>query len=359
MAWRESPDCAYVLSVIQPRSNPAVLLVSTRAHLIDAVMAAAAAVEVAPVVVADTSRLKAEWAQARTVLVGADLAADVAAAGLGAGPQVHLVGDDPSVLSQWSMPLGATVIELPAGAAWLTNILAGVDTAGAAPVVVVVGGSGGVGASTLATGLAYRAAQDGRRTVLVDADPLGGGIDLLLGAERVSGWRWDKFAHASGQLGDLRSVLPSVDGLDLLSVGRGEPLVLARDPVAAVIGSLRRSHELVVVDVGRGSSAGSLECRRAATVSVLVVGGRLRAVAAAQRMLTDWAGPPPCLVVRQHRLSSATPEVLADRLGLKLAAVLPEEPALAGAAERGEPPGRAGKRRGWGRACADLVRDLT
>lgn len=339
-------------------SRSAVLLVSGHAPVVDEVLAAAATVGVAPVVVSDLSRLKPEWAGAGTVLVGSDLAAQVAAAGLPPGPSLYLVGADPAALSQWSMPLRAPVVELPAGAAWLTGILAGGDVAGA-PVLAVVGGSGGIGASTLAAALAYRAAQSGRRAVLVDADPLGGGIDLLVGAERVAGWRWHRFARASGQLGDLRSVLPSVDGLDLVSMGRQTAPELAREPASAVVGSLRRSHELVVVDAGRGGGAGSAECRRAATISALVVGCSVRSLAAAQQVLSDWVGPEPRLVARRHRHGSVEPQVLAEKLGLVLAGVVPDEPALAAAAELGEPPGRGGRRRGFGRACGELLSGLT
>src|SRR5262249_57553694 len=48
-------------------------------------------------------------------------------------------------------------------------------------VVVVLGGRGGAGASVLAAGLAVTAARAGLQTVLVDADPLGGGVDLAVG----------------------------------------------------------------------------------------------------------------------------------------------------------------------------------
>ena len=58
---------------------------------------------------------------------------------------------------------------------------------GSGPVICVVGGSGGVGASTLAAALAFVAARQAARSVLVDTDRLGGGLDLLIGAERVDG----------------------------------------------------------------------------------------------------------------------------------------------------------------------------
>src|SRR2546421_294935 len=54
----------------------------------------------------------------------------------------------------------------------------------------VVGGRGGAGASTLACALAVTAARSGHRTMLIDGDPLGGGLDVLLGGERAGGLRW-------------------------------------------------------------------------------------------------------------------------------------------------------------------------
>jgi Mrp family chromosome partitioning ATPase len=84
-----------------------------------------------------------------------------------------------------------------------------------------MGGSGGVGATTLAAGLAFVAART-QRTMLIDADPRSGGLDLLLGAERTPGWRWPRLATARGHLGDLTGQLPSIDGIDLLSMARGE-----------------------------------------------------------------------------------------------------------------------------------------
>ena len=56
--------------------------------------------------------------------------------------------------------------------------------------VAVIGGRGGAGASVLAGGLAVTAARAGLRTLLVDADPLGGGLDLVLGWEELDGLRW-------------------------------------------------------------------------------------------------------------------------------------------------------------------------
>ncbi len=336
------------------------LLASGDSRLIDDVMSVAAAVAIQPVVARDVSDVLSRWGTVAAVFVGEDLAPEVAAACPSDGPTVYLVGSDVEVLSAWSMPLHASVIALPAGAAWLTGILTGGTNASLSPVVCVVGAVGGVGASTLAAGLAFRAAQSGTSTVLVDADPFGGGIDLLFGAERTSGWRWDKFSRAVGQMGDLRPVLPEVDGVSLLSMGRRSASHLAIEPVSAVIGSLRRTFDLVIADPGRSHLPGSLECRRLATVSLLVAPCSVRGVAAAQLQLSDWIGPSARLVARAHRASGFGPDVLASKLRIPLAGTLPDAPDIAVASERGDPPGRSlRRRRGWGQACANLVGAVT
>ena len=81
------------------------------------------------------------------------------------------------------------------------------------------GRSGGAGASTLAAALAQHARDAGSRAVLVDLDPLGGGLDLMLGAETATGARWDELAGITGRVDDrvLLDALPSADGLPLLS----------------------------------------------------------------------------------------------------------------------------------------------
>ena len=89
---------------------------------------------------------------------------------------------------------------LPGAEALLVDRLAAAATGrrGAA-TVAVVGGRGGAGASTLACALARDGGSSAGAVMLVDADPLGGGLDLLLGAEGVPGLRWPDLAEARGR----------------------------------------------------------------------------------------------------------------------------------------------------------------
>jgi anion-transporting ArsA/GET3 family ATPase len=67
-------------------------------------------------------------------------------------------------------------------------------------VLGVIGGSGGVGASTFSAALAERAAQEYGHAALVDLDPGRGGVDVLLGIEAVPGARWSGLQLDGGQL---------------------------------------------------------------------------------------------------------------------------------------------------------------
>ena len=284
------------------------------------------------------------------LLVGVDQAPELAELRLPRRAEVYLLAETGSAPEayRWSITLGAAVVVVPGSVRWLSGAIAELSRrpSGSGQTVCVTGGSGGVGTSTLAAGLAFRAARSGRRSVLVDLDPTGGGLDLLVGAERLDGWRWPRLASARGHLGDLRDQLPSVDGVDLLSMGRGvEATTPSPEAVRAVLGALTASHELTVADVPRHVGVDWLEPLASASAWLLVVRDDLRGVTAGRERLRmlQAAGIDPGVVVRTGRSRRIDPHSVADGVGARLLAVLAAEPGLLLAAERGDPPGRSGR----------------
>lgn len=334
------------------QASAAAVVVTEDPELLEHVLAVAAAAGVQPQVVAEVGAVRQLWAGASTIMVGVDKAAHLADMVLSRRPGVFVVGTDAArdQVCLWSLPLGAAVVLLPSGANRLATAMADASGLGVATgqLVAVVGGSGGVGVSTCTAGLAFVGAQRGLKTMLIDADPLSGGIDLLVGAERVPGWRWPRLANARGHLGNLAGQLPRVDGVDLLAMARGQGEV---DPgpdaeqMKSVLLSARRTHELVVVDVPRHLSAASREVLRRADVVLLLVPAQLRGIAAAQQMTRQLADACTTvgLIVRLTRPLSLPADVVADGLRLPLVAALADDPGLALAAARGEPPGRAAR----------------
>ncbi|WP_206337819.1 septum site-determining protein Ssd [Streptomyces sp. WAC 06738] len=305
-----------------------------------------------------------DWGAAPLVLVGDDCAGRPAA-GRARRDGVVLVGrdqDDPGVWER-AVAVGAEqVVVLPDGETALVDRIAdAAEGAGAqARTVGVVGGRGGAGASTLACALAVTAARAGRRTVLVDADPLGGGLDVLLGGEEAEGLRWPAFASSRGRIGGaaLEESLPRLHGLRLLSWDRGggEAGAVAPEAMRSVLAAARRRGGVVVVDLPRRVDEPVAEALAQVDVGLLVVPAELRAVAAAHRVadavrmvLGDLR-----VVVRGPTRGGLPAEDVAELLRLPLAGELPAEPGLRQAAETGAAPPGSRPRTPLSRFCTDF-----
>ena len=324
-------------------------------------LAAAAGVEPDRVTVAADARRG--WSSAPLVLVGRDLARALAATSPQRRDGVVLVSRDLDDAQIWELgvALGAeAVVLLPDAQAWLVDRLADAadGPSAAAVTVAVLGGRGGAGATTVACALAVTAVRRGLRTLLVDGDPLGGGIDLALGGEDADGLRWPDLASARGRVNGvaLRDVLPRVHDLTVLSWDRGDTLSIPVDAMRSVLAGARRSSDIVIVDLPRRLDDSAVESLSIASPALLVVPAEIRATASAARVAAaaTLVTADLRLVVRGPAPSGLEAEQVAESLGLPLEAELRAEPGLAAALERGQPP--AGRGRGPLSAfCADFL----
>lgn len=239
------------------RGMKAPLLITRDETLLDELVRLSAAAGVTPVVAPDGVGGLAGWAGAPLVLVGHDVAAELAELRPVRRDGVHVVswGSFPAEAMNLALALGAeNVAELPQSGEWIIEQLT--DLGDVRPrrawTVGVVGGSGGAGASVLAAALGQVAAGSGP-TAVIDADPLGPGLDRVLGMEERSGVRWDELCQTTGRLGAtaLRESLPRRDGLGVLTWYAGRRGVLQPFAVREVLSAAQRGHETVVVDLPR------------------------------------------------------------------------------------------------------------
>lgn len=324
------------------------ILVTRDPRLVELVTASAAALGRSIEVCREPEDLQRNWRDAPLVLVGGDSAEYLASFGLGTREGVHLVGEQLRELALWSVPLGASVICLPEQGGILAELLGRqLDEKPTGRALWVVGASGGLGASTLCCALAAEGARK-RKTALIELDQLGG-VDLICGAENLGGWRWPDLAGVGGQLDELSGRVPRTLDVDLIAMGRsgGEPSPQA---VAAVVGSLRRSHNLILLDGGRQRPV-------LAELSVLLlVGADVRSVASAQALARNVDLADADLVVRVGPGRSIAPTLIAETLGLPLQGVVPTDRRLPRMLEAGRMPGSLGGR--FKRAVARLDRGL-
>lgn len=311
--------------------------------LLRLVATAGSAADVAP----DPGAVRAGWDAAPLVLVGADRAEEVARLGMPRRAGVVLVSSDLDDAGVWerAVRIGAELVAfVPDGEAGLAERIA--EALGGphrARIVSFIGGRGGAGASTLAATLALVAARKGLETTLIDADPLGGGVDMLLGGEHAEGFRWPDLAELQGPLaaGVLRRALPRFGGLNVLSWDRSNVLRVPPEAMRSALEAGRRGSDLVVVDLPRQHPDLSTEPALGAGPVLLVVPAEVRAVAAAGRVAAVLAEHSADLrvVVRGPAPAGLTAEQVVAELGLPLAGYLRPEKGLEAALDVGVPPG--------------------
>jgi secretion/DNA translocation related CpaE-like protein len=317
---------------------------------------------VTPDVARDGAAALRGWAAAPLVLLGADLADEVARTGPARRPGVFVVawGGVPDDLFRTALAVGAeNVAELPRSDSWVTETLTDLGERGRARglVVGVVGGSGGAGATTFACALAQVAARSGP-AVVIDADPLGPGADRMLGLESSDGVRWDALCRTTGRLSarSLREALPRRGALGVLTWYAGATGRLQAFAVREALSAAQRGHDTVVMDLPRSQDPVVDEvvarCDRLLVVTVPTVAG----VASAGRVCARFADPTRLgLVVRG---SGIDPDEIARVTGVPVVAGMPDQRGLAEAVDLGLGPVRS--RRGpLARAADEVLARLT
>jgi secretion/DNA translocation related CpaE-like protein len=181
--------------------------------------------------------------------------------------------------------------------------------------------------------------------LLIDCDPLGGGLDLVAGAEELEGFRWSGLALGGGGGGrvaveSLHEALPSPDGmLTVLACDKGagpDP-----DAAVAVVEAGRQAGEVVVCDLPRHPTDTAMAVADAADLLVVVLPAEVRAVSAAARVAEPYVerGVPLRLVGRGPAPGGLDADDVAHALGLEVLVSVPPEPGLPAALDRGKLPG--------------------
>jgi secretion/DNA translocation related CpaE-like protein len=344
------------------------LFITRDQSLLDELLRLAAAAGVTPEVAADGGAALRGWAGAPLVLLGSDLAEELARISpvRRAGVYVVAWGAVPDELFRLALEVGAeSVAQLPRSESWLTETLTDLGDLGQAGegrtvaglVVGVIGGSGGAGATTFACALGQLAARRGR-SVVVDADPLGPGVDRVLGLEDRDGVRWDALCQTTGRLSarSLREALPRREGLGALTWHAGAPGRLQAFAVREVLSAAKRGHDVVVVDLPRTADPVvdevAARCDRLLVLVVPTVAG----VASAVRICARH--PDPTSVRLVLRGGGIDPQAVARPTGIPVLATMSDQRGLAEAIDLGLGPVRS-RRGSLGRAATEVLDQLS
>jgi flagellar biosynthesis protein FlhG len=181
-----------------------------------------------------------------------------------------------------------------------------------AKLIALAAGRGGTGRSLLAANFAVYLAQSGKKVVALDADPAGGPLHQLLGANRPPRGFGDLLRGKATGLGELISDTP-VAGVGLIAgdgsaFGAARPRMTAKVTLAAIAAL---DVDYVVLDLGSPDSTLTLDLWLASDIPILVTTPdpasieatyrfaksafvrRLRTTRGLDRVLPNQGGPAP------------------------------------------------------------------
>jgi MinD superfamily P-loop ATPase len=205
------------------------------------------------------------------------------------------------------------------------------------PLIAVTGAAGAPGRTEVALGLAWlRAGLE--RCILVDADLEAPSLAVRLGiAPRPDLADAVDHVHHNGDLG--QDLIHPAGRLGVVTGSHrpGEP-PLRSEPVFDVVDAARVIAP-VVVDTGRWPQGS--EIVKAATTAVIVADASPTGIVRSTAVLSDWAGPPPLLVLNRIASRGRDATAAARRwTGLEPTAVIAYRRAVMTAAHRGSRPDR-------------------
>lgn len=237
-----------------------------------------------------------------------------------------------------------------------------------ARVITITSGKGGVGKTTLAANLGVALAMRGRNVVTIDADVGLRNLDVMLGLENRIVYdlvdviedrcRLRQALVRHKQLSEL-FLLPAAQTRDKSSV---KPADMIR-----ICDELREHYDFIVIDSPAGIEQGFRYAMAPADDMIVVTNPEVPAVRDADRVIglieADEKGPARLVVNRVKPVMVERGEMLdisdiVELLAIELLGVVPEEPMVLIAANRGEPLAMSRDNSAAGRAFHNIARRL-
>jgi septum site-determining protein MinD len=214
-------------------------------------------------------------------------------------------------------------------------------------VITLTSGKGGVGKTTATANIGVALAKRGRTVAVIDADIGLRNLDVVMGLENRVVYNLIHVIRGAAEAERALIRDKRVPGLMLLAADQhSDKDDVSAEEMVAVCDELRAHVDYVLVDSPAGIEQGFRNALAPADEVVLVTTPEVSAVRDADRVigLVEAAGKPqPRLVLNRIKADlvargdmMATDDVL-DILRIPLLGVIPEDPAIVAATNRGEP----------------------
>lgn len=229
-------------------------------------------------------------------------------------------------------------------------------------VTVITSGKGGVGKSTLTAGLGAALARRGRRVLLIDGDAGLRSLDLLLGVSQELVFDLSDIIAGNCALPQAVYPCPGLAGVSLLPAPRDGEEVVSPAIMRQLAGVLGGLYDHVLIDCPAGLGRGFRAAVEPAERALLVATPDPVCIRDCDHVRALLGERTLRLIINRfdeksfHRYSPfADLDEVIDAAGVRLAAVVPEDPAWASAAARGaQAKGRSPAVRALDRLAARL-----
>lgn len=214
-------------------------------------------------------------------------------------------------------------------------------------VTVITSGKGGTGKSTITAGLGAALVRRGSRVLIIDCDAGMRGIDLMLG---VSGdLVFDIADIVNGNCRPASAIYPCKNMHELYVLPAPQNVSDEVSPyiMKQLAKALKKYYDHILIDCPAGIGMGTEAAGAAADRAVLVANTEpltLRGCDKVRQMLSDMNIKEMRLIINRFNEKSfkklgAFPDLDAviDKAGARLLGIVPEDPAAAGIAQKGQP----------------------
>ncbi len=309
-----------------------VLLISNDSALIAEVQKICAVTQAS--VTFQTELSEADLLDTHTVLIDAQIELAIK------HPNVVLVTFGQPGVSIWQKALanGAKYVAfLPEARPWLLeNLLPKPNKSGQA--IGVIGSTGGLGTSVLASSIAANLATDSHPVLLAEFTNHSGGLDVLWGIEATTGPRW---SHLENEVlpTDLIRSLPKSNGVSILSSDQN--VLPAKQLMSQITKKLITESQFTVLDLPSTDNQIFAELAGMCHQMVLVVGSTIRSINAANQLIKNHPEIANAkLAIRNLPGTNLAPLNIARNLDLELLGEIPTDVKIVEHLEQGLSPSK-------------------
>ena len=207
-------------------------------------------------------------------------------------------------------------------------------------IIGVIGATGGLGASLIASSLAVMFAQSDKTVALAETNFCSGGLDVLWGIEESKGTRWADLIYPSGRISpqDLYRSLPKASGVSVLSTDSQDGRMPAS--YSEILSDLAQAVDVLVIDLAKSLEVGATELLELCTDLIIVTGSTIRSTSATNQLMQLASKLASAkLIVRMIPGTGLDAQNVSKTLGLQLLGTVTTDQKVVEHLEQGLNPG--------------------